>query len=279
MNLKFVVNDYILIWNLLFQASPSEMIYKLKQKLWINYQGEYNKLYQDKELILKDAANFIPNDDTIYNIVLESKEYEKVKKATERYRIDLLKLWDASSKKINKYLPEILKIDFEKYTIMVVDEKLDVLDTTSLNEEKDRTIILGKQIDKKDPNKLVLELLFDIVKKEIKTYSEKDQMIADAIIEMAIYNELLTRVTTNSSYFKGRQNLTYIKRQIYPYWLMYLGIKIEELQKYMLRDKVSFDLEKYPYEKALIKMTIKEFIDFCIKNKKHMIKEEQLELI
>lgn len=43
MNLKFVVNDYVLIWNLLFQASISENIHKFKQKIWINYKNEYNK--------------------------------------------------------------------------------------------------------------------------------------------------------------------------------------------------------------------------------------------
>ena len=40
MNLKFAVNDYVLIWNLLFQASVSEEIHKLKQKIWFNYKKE-----------------------------------------------------------------------------------------------------------------------------------------------------------------------------------------------------------------------------------------------
>ena len=38
MDLKFVVNDYILIWNLLFGVSISESIYNLKQRLWKNYK-------------------------------------------------------------------------------------------------------------------------------------------------------------------------------------------------------------------------------------------------
>lgn len=33
MDAKFYVNNYVLIWNLLFQASISEPIYNLKQKL------------------------------------------------------------------------------------------------------------------------------------------------------------------------------------------------------------------------------------------------------
>ena len=59
MNVKFYVNNHILIWNLLFQASISESIYNLKQKLWSNYKAEYNNTYRDKNLILKDAKNFI----------------------------------------------------------------------------------------------------------------------------------------------------------------------------------------------------------------------------
>ena len=58
MNLKFVVNDYVLIWNLLFQASISENIHKLKQKIWINYKKEYNKTFNDNVSILKDYKNF-----------------------------------------------------------------------------------------------------------------------------------------------------------------------------------------------------------------------------
>ena len=57
MNIKFYVNDYVLVWNLLFQASISEQIYKLKQKLWTNYKEKYNNTYRDKNLILKDDKN------------------------------------------------------------------------------------------------------------------------------------------------------------------------------------------------------------------------------
>ena len=69
MNLNFIINDYILIWNVLFQASVSEPIYKLKQKLWDTYKEQYNNTYKDRVAILNDVKNYIPNDDTIYNII------------------------------------------------------------------------------------------------------------------------------------------------------------------------------------------------------------------
>jgi hypothetical protein len=54
---------------------------------------------------------------------------------------------------------------------------------------------------------------------------------------------------------------------------MYLGVPKEEFQNYMMRDKISFDMEKYAYEKELKKMNLEEFIDFCIRNKRYIVRE------
>ena len=103
MKLSFLVNDYILIWNILFQASVSEPIYKLKQKLWFTYKEQYNNTYKDRVTILKDVKNYIPNDDTIFNIILESDEYKDIKASTEKYRMQITSLW---TKKVFKNLKE-----------------------------------------------------------------------------------------------------------------------------------------------------------------------------
>lgn len=274
MNIKFVVNDYILVWNLLFRASISETVHKLKQKLWMNYKKEYNDTYKDKNLMLKDIKNYIPNDDTIYNIVLETKEYQRLKKEIEKYRLELLKVWD---KKLNSYLKKILKKEPEEYTVFLVGEQFDVLE--SISSQDKTSIILGKKLNKQESRKIMVDVVMSIVKQELKEYKDHDKLIADAIVEMAIYNELATNLTNNSHYFMGKEKLTYIKRQIYPYWLMYLGISKEDMPKYMLRDKIAFDLEKYPYEKQLIKYELEEFIDFCIRHKRYIIREERLDLI
>ncbi len=274
MNIKFIVNDYILIWNILFRVSISEEVQKLKEKLWKNYENEYNDAYKDKNLMLKDIKNYIPNDDTIYNLVLESKEYQKIKKETDKYRLEVLKLWD---KKLNKYLKRILKEEPDDYTFFLVSKEFDILEVTKIDNQI--TIILGKKTTKEDLSKLLVDIVISIIKKEIDQYKDHDKLIADAIIEMAIYNELATNLTNNSHYFMGKENLTYIKRQIYPYWLMYLGIEKEDMNKYMSRDKIVFDLEKYPYDKKLKEYNLEQFIDFCISNKKHIIRVEQLDLI
>ena len=279
MNLKFVVNDYVLIWNLLFQASISEKIHKLKQKLWINYKKEYNNTYRDKEVMLKDPKNFIPNDDTIYNIVLETKEYEKIKKDTERYRNQVLKIWDNNKKEVIKIMKAITRMELKEYQILIVNDQLDVIDCMPIKDAKTNTLVLGKKVTSDTETKLLVELLLQILKKELKGYKAEYKEIVDAAIELAILNEFPTRFTGRSHYLTGDPTLNYLKRQMYPYWLMYLGADKEEMLSFMMRDKIAFDVDKYAYEKELKKKDLLEFIDFCIRNQKYIVKINELEII
>lgn len=276
MNLNFIINDYILIWNVLFQASVSEPIYKLKQKLWDTYKEQYNNTYKDRVAILNDVKNYIPNDDTIYNIILESAEYQNIRKEVEKYRLEVIKLWN---KKISTQLKKITKQDFKEYTVYLIDNRLEILELPTIPNKDIKTIILGKKIPEEEPHKIIFLLLEAILKKKINKYKDIDKNIANAIIEMAIENELATNISNISHYWTSEEKLLSIKRQIYPFWLMYLGISKEEMPKYMNRDKIAFDVNKFPYEKDLKNLDITDFIDFCIQNKKRIIREEQLELI
>ena len=279
MNLKFVVNDYVLIWNLLFQASISEKIHKLKQKLWINYKKEYNMTYRDKDLMLKDPKNFIPNDDSIYNIVLETKEYEKIKKETEKYRNQVLKIWDDNKKETMKIIKSITRLESKPYLILVVSDHLDMIDITTAKDAKVNTVVLGKKVADDSSIKLLVELVYKILKKELKDYKVEYKEIVEAAIELAVLNEYPTRLTGRSHYLTGDTSLNYLKRQMYPYWLMYLGADKEEMLSFMMRDKIAFDIDKYPYEKELKKKDLLEFIDFCIRNQKYIVKIHELEII
>ena len=278
-NLKFVVNDYVLIWNLLFQASINERIHRLKQKLWINYKKEYNTTYKDKNLILKDPKNFIPNNDDIYNIMLETKEYEVIKKSTEKYRNQVLKIWDDHKKEANKIIKSITRLDIKPYEILVVSDQLDILDTSSPKDAKVNTVVLGKKVTADTGIKLLVELVYKILRKEFEDYQVEYKEIVEAVIELAILNEFPTRLTGRSYYLTGEPTLNYLKRQIYPYWLMYLGADKEEMMSFMMRDKIAFEVEKYPYEKELKKKNILDFIDFCIRNQKYIVKIHELEII
>lgn len=279
MNLKFIVNDYVLIWNLLFQASISAEIHKLKQRLWVNYKDEYNRTFRDREIILKDPKNFIPNDDTIYNIVLETKEYEHLKKKTEKYRNNMLEIWDGNKKNINKLIRDILKLDIKQYNVFVVIDMLDVIDVNSVKSQKVNNIVLGKKVNGSDTSKILIDLIFEIVKKETKEYKNNYNEIVQAVIELAILNEFATRITGKSHYLTGDVTLSYLKRQIYPYWLMYLGTTKEEMLNYMMRDKIAFDIDKYTFEKQLANVDLFQFIDFCIRNQRHIVKINELEIV
>ncbi len=277
MNLKFLVNDYVLIWNLLFQASVSEKIHKLKQKLWDNYKIEYNKTYYDKDYILQDYKNFIPNDDTVYNMVLETKEYERIKKDTEKYRNMLLKKWDENKRKVKAELKDILRFNVEDYKVLVVSNLMNTVDTTIIKDQKENVIVFGLPSD--GTNKIIIDLLYEILKRETRNYNSKHRNIVKAVIELAILNELPTRLNKRSHYLTGSVARDNIKRQIYPYWLMYLGATKEEMLEYMMRDKIAFNIDDFTYERQLKNVDLLKFIDFCIRNKKHIIKSNDLEVI
>ena len=275
MNFKFIVNDYVLIWNLLFRGSISAKINSLKQKLWMNYKNEYNMAFNDRDVILNDPKNYIPDDDTIYNIVLESSEYENIKKQTDKYRNEVLELWDLNKKNISFNLKNILRFDIKNYDVYIVNKELDVLD---INNSKKNALVLGKKYCTTDANKLLSEIIFKIVTKEVGDYNSKYKEIVQAVLELAILNELATSLSGYSYYLSGDDSLSFLKRRIYPYWLMYLGVKKENMAKYMSRDKIAFDIDKYTFERQLAKVDLYQFIDFCIRNQKLILKIEEFEV-
>ncbi|MBR3210458.1 MAG: hypothetical protein IKF71_00780 [Bacilli bacterium] len=271
MNTKFIVNDYALIWNLLFQASISDTISKMKAKLWETYRNEYNETFKDKMAIMRDYKNFIPNNDTIYNNVLEDKYYERLKKQAEKYRMEVMKLWDAHKKEANQLMEKVVRIKIPEYTFFIVNKELGLIDHPT-----NGSMVLGKSIDPKNPYMILYEIMMNIVMNNIKVYEEEVKDFKKAIVELAVLNEYATNLNKRSCYLSGNPKLLTLKRWIYPYWLMYLGVPKEDFPTYMKRDKISFDMIKYPYEKELKKMNLEEFIDFCIRNQKYIIREPKL---
>ncbi len=271
MNTKFIVNDYALIWNLLFQASISDSLSKLKAKLWDTYKEEYNKTYQDKQEIMKDYKNFIPNDDTIYNVVIDNKYYDKIKRQAEKYRLEIMNLWDKNKKETNYLMEKVVRMEIPEYTFFTVNKELGVIDHPMRG-----SMIIGKKIDMKNPLMILYEITMNIVMNNIKVYEEKQKDFKKAIVELAVLNEYATKLNNRSCYLSGDPRLLSLKRWIYPYWLMYLGIEKKDFPTYMMRDKISFEIDKYAYEKELKKMNLEEFIDFCIRNQKYIIRDGKM---
>ena len=118
-----------------------------------------------------------------------------------------------------------------------------------------------------------------VLKNEIKGIQKEYKEIVQAVLELAIHNELYTRISGKSNHLEGDNTLAFLKRQIYPYWLMYLGCDKEDMTHYMMRDQIAFDIDNYTIEKALKKIDLLEFIKFCIKNQKYIVRINNLEII
>ncbi len=280
MKLIFRANDYLLTWNLLYGASISQKIHTFKQKLWSTYKKQYNAGNKDKEEMLCDIKNYLPNDDTIYNLVFEQELFDEIKKETEKHRLQLMQLWDENKKQLTKNIDDILRFQLAKeYNIIALHPKMD---TYLISNQCKTNIGWGFKKDLQDKIMTLTNIIYAIVKSEMFEFEKENKAykeIVQAILELAIHNELYTRLSGKSNYLDGDPSLTFLKRQIYPYWLMYLGCDREDMTHYMMRDKVVFDIEDYTIEKELKKVSLYEFITFCIKNQKYIIRINNLEII
>ena len=273
MNVEFIVNDYLLAWNLLFRPSISEDIQKMKERLWKNYPKQYMKIEKENVEILKYTSDFIPDDDTIYNMIFNTEEFKIVKRQTDKYRRFLMRIWDTHQKEIQNSLKELLRFKVEnKYQILVVHPFLDNVEFLKTNPKKN--VVWGKKEDTQDGLKAIIRILFTLVKYEVGDFQSQNKEIVSSIIDLLVTNEIYTRITGVSKYEEGLKKLKFLKRQIYPYWLMYMGADREELVSYMMRDQMPFDIDKYPVEKGLRKVDLFGFIDFCCKNQKYIIHQE-----
>ena len=271
MKLDIIVNKYLLIWHLLYQTSVNDELQKVKQKLWLNHKKEYSSVHKDKEEILKNLEDFIPDDDYVYNIIEKSETYKKIKKETNKYRNNILEIWDKNKRKYVKEINNILKFDLDKeYKICVLHPNLDVVET----DFNDKIITIGKKIITKDPDNFLTYLMYKIIKNEILRLKTNEIDILNVVTELASVNELYTRVSKESEYSIGKKELREIKEKIYPYWLMYLGVEEEDFDKYMIRDNIFFDKNSFKYQKMLKAMDIYSFIAFVIKNKKTILKKK-----
>lgn len=277
MNIDFVVNDYLLAWYVLFKPSFCEEVQELKEKLWNNYQKQYIAMQKDNIEILKYTKDFIPDDDTIYNLIFDTELFQELKKETEKYRQKLLEAWDKNKKAINEELKTLARIDIKSYTILAVSPKLDIIEYIKSNPKKN--IAWGKKEAEVNYLESLMHILYTIVKYEIGDFQKENSEIVTAILDLLVTNELYTRITGISKYSLGYRKLRLLRRQLYPYWLMYLGCDKEELVSYMMRDQIAFDIDKYTIERGLRKVNIYDFIDFCCRNQKYIIRLDDLNIV
>ncbi len=268
MKLSIIVNKYLLIWHLLYQSSVSDDIHRLKQRLWLDYKKEYSGIHKDKILILSNPYDFIPDDDFIYNMVESSIYYKKLKQETNRYRLNVMEVWDKNRKLYNNELEKLLKTSLDcSYNICVVHPSLEVVEA----DLSTKTLTIGKKLILKDKDNFLTYIMYKIVKNEFNNINTPERSIVDAVIELLITNELYTRITKESKYNLGKKSLREVKEKIYPYFLMYLGVPFKDFERYMIRDNIFFDINSYSYISYLKNIDIYSFIDFIIKSKENIL--------
>ena len=276
MKLKFGTNDYLLTWNLLYGVSFSEDVHTFKQKLYVTYKKQYHILEQDKDEMLLDLKNFIPDNDTLYNLVFETDQFNGLKMSAEKHRLQLLKFWDKYKKEFVKNIKEILKFPISnEYQVIVLAPIMDSVIVCS----NTNNIGWGRRKDLENPISTLTDMVYAIVKKAVGDFEKGYKEIVDVVLELAIKSELYTRISGTSSYLKGDSSLTYLKKQIYPYWLMYLGYEKEDFPRHMMRDGITFEIDGYRIDANLKKLNLFDFIQFCIKNQKTIVRIQQLEII
>ena len=65
-------------------------------------------------------------------------------------------------------------------------------------------------------------MILTIVRGMLENYDNDYKEIVDSIIELSVINEISKQLTESPCYEVGDATLRIIKRQIYPFWLMYL---------------------------------------------------------
>ncbi len=270
MNLEVIVNDYLLAWYILYGASLSKEIDRFKKNLFTKYKKEYNFCYKDRMEILKYGKDFIPDNDILYNAVLTSSLFKTLKKETIKHRNNIEKVWESSRETINTHINNIIRLPFPKIVhVYVIHPRFEITEYV-----KDlKCIVWGSEKDKYD----VLTIFLSLITKGLLIESDdnftNNKEILNSIVELSVVNEIGKSLSKSFNYDLGNPVLKIIKRQIYPYWLMYLGyVDKEKLLNKMIDDKIGFDLEKYPIDRSLKKMNLKVFTEYCIKNSRNILK-------
>ena len=274
MNLEIDVNDYLLAWYILYGASVSREIDKFKRTLYLKYKKEYNFCYKDRAEIVKYGKDFIPDNDLLYNSVLNSNLFKTLKRETIKHRNNIQKLWENNKDEIDNYIKDVLRVSFPRIVnVYIIHPRLEIVDYLS----EYKNLIWGSDKDKYDVLTIIISNIANGLVKESGIDYEKNKEIVDSVLELAIINEIGKRLSKSITYELGNPVLKLIKRQIYPFWLMYLGYNDKEIiLNKMIEDRIGFDLDKYPLDKNMKKLDIIEFIEYCIKNSRNILKLDNI---
>ena len=130
-----------------------------------------------------------------------------------------------------------VKIDLNTNNILTKQciESNDKMSNT-LDTLKDTMIEVAQSV--KDSNRVTSELT-----STVKDLNDKVKNVENTMDKK--FDEVNERMEVIDD--KGKFDEDALKEKIYPYWLMYLGVKQEDMQKYMIRGNIFFNLNAIPF--------------------------------
>lgn len=237
----------------------NEQLDILKEELWFKYMNGYKKIinlsFSNYNLILKDK-----NVKLIIDELKSTDEFLKLKTETIKY-IELLNTaWAANKNQIIEYLKDTLKSNFNLHLDVYVTHPNTYTGFTLNN-----YIFWGHYKGLDDINYNLTYLIHEFLHCYLSYLQDEtieEQDIKHTIIEFISDYELYSKLSNESKWMVGHEELNKYRSLIYPYWLDYIGLSLNEKKERMEEDKVDFEI----IEDNLSEYNINEFIDYT-KNK------------
>ena len=233
----------------------------IKNELWFKHMKGYriliNMNFLNIPILLldKDIKKIIQS-------LKETDEFKKLYKETEVYLFNVKKCWKEKENSINKYLKQILKIDFHINPTVYISHP-NTYEGYSFANDK---IAWGHYFGISEPNYnltyLVHEGLHCLIPFE-DSDTEISASIKHAIIELIADYELYSSLKGKSTLKEGHQELQEFRMFIYPYWLKYIGLDDYQIIKRLEKDLIDLNVFHNIENIELSYMNIYEFMDFC----------------
>jgi len=229
MNLKFVINNELLLASLLFndRKESKGLFVELKNKLWEKFNIPYRHFLKGNDY----RFFFVDPEEKLDNLRIEtlemikdgisSKEFNEILSDTCVYKDWLESEYSKNSQEVTKHLENIVNIELptEVFTVFVVDPRVGGGNFLGNNQ-----IFWGHTEDWKNYNIVYLahEYLHGII---------PSGEVEHCAIELATDNELRIRLNNQGEYFYingkgvGHSYLLEKEKELLPYWEKHLSNK------------------------------------------------------
>lgn len=234
---------------------------KTKNDLWFKYKDGYYNLLNMNSF---NPSIFLLDKDVTKTIQFfkTTDEFKKLYKETELYFLNVRSCWEANREKINSYLRNVLKIEFNIKPTVYISHP-DTYKGYSFDNNK---IAWGHYKGIEDSNYNLIYLVHEGLHCLLpfnKDDTEVSANVKHCIIELISDYELYSLLKGESTLNEGHSYLNEYKRIIYPYWLRYIGLDDYQRNQRLERDSVKLSDFNDVGNIDISNMNIQQFIEFC----------------